>query len=223
MRKLRVFLVIALMVSAVLAIGYKKSEVDIASTVLTMPKEPLSDKEIEGLMQMVEEEKLARDVYLKLYEMWKVQIFKNISGSEQVHMNAVVALIEKYGLENPIEKLKIGEFASKEMKELYEKLIDQGSKSLIDALKVGMAVEDLDIKDLNDLLKLTDNADIKFVYENLKKGSQNHLRSFYEMLTRYGGTYSPQYISKDEFEEIIQGNNSRGNGQSRGGRGKGRR
>jgi len=49
-----------------------------------------------------EEEKLARDVYLYLYEMWGTRIFDNISGSEQTHMNQVKTLLAKYNIPDPV-------------------------------------------------------------------------------------------------------------------------
>jgi hypothetical protein len=39
---------------------------------------------------MREEEKLAHDVYMTLYEKWGQQIFKNIAASEETHTNAVL-------------------------------------------------------------------------------------------------------------------------------------
>jgi len=51
-----------------------------------------------------EEEKLARDVYLYLYDMWGSSIFDNISVSEQAHMDAIKTLIDRYGLDDPAEE-----------------------------------------------------------------------------------------------------------------------
>ena len=39
----------------------------------------LTEAEIEGLLEMREEEKLAQDVYLYFYDLYKTPIFKNIS------------------------------------------------------------------------------------------------------------------------------------------------
>ena len=43
---------------------------------------------------MREEEKLARDVYLTLYDIWGTPAFNNIASSEQTHMDAVLMLID---------------------------------------------------------------------------------------------------------------------------------
>jgi hypothetical protein len=68
-----------------------------------LPVEPLSLQEEESLLFMREEEKLARDVYLYLYDIWEDQIFLNISNSEQQHTDAVLGLIKKYNLPDPAD------------------------------------------------------------------------------------------------------------------------
>ena len=86
---------------------------------------------------------------------------------------------------------------------MYNKLVEEGSKSIESALKVGAAIEEIDIIDLQKHLAETNKKDIKLVYENLMKGSRNHLRAFTSNLAKYGITYEPQYLSKEEYEEII--------------------
>ena len=81
------------------------------------------------------------------------------------------------------------------MKELYEELILKGEKSIEDALAVGAAIEEIDILDLVEQLSdVVKSEDIAFVYENLKKGSENHLRAFTKNLNRYGIEYQPVYL-----------------------------
>jgi len=175
-----------------------------------LPKQPISEEEKEGLIEMREEEKLARDVYLTLYNKWKLQIFKNIAKSEQTHTDSVKYLLDRYGIEDPVKSDEIGKFSNPKFEQLYKDLVEKGSKSEVDALMVGATIEDLDIADLEHWLNKTDNEDIKFVYENLMKGSRNHLRAFVRMLNNYGVNYSPQYISKEEYEQIINSQMERG-------------
>lgn len=163
----------------------------------------LTAEEVEDLLHMREEEKLARDVYITLYDMYKIQVFSNISKSEQTHMNAVKTLIDKYQLKDPVTDDGIGKFSNPKFTELYNTLIERGKKSVVDAITVGALIEDLDIKDLQEALKRTDKSDIKLVYENLMKGSKNHIRAFIRQLQRYGETYTPTYITKEELEAIL--------------------
>jgi len=115
---------------------------------------------------MREEEKLAHDVYVTLYEQWGLPIFQNISQSEQAHTEAVKALLERYGVADPATGT-IGTFSNPELQSLYTDLIARGSQSLVEALKVGVAIEELDILDLQERLVQTDNADIQQVFNNL--------------------------------------------------------
>lgn len=175
-----------------------------------LPLEPLSEMEKSSLIFMREEEKLARDVYLYLYNQWNLAVFNNIASSEQSHTDAVLALLNKYSIDDPVSTDEIGVFANEDLQTLYNQLITQGSGSLLDSLIVGATIEDLDIYDLNTASEQLDNQDILMIYVNLTKGSRNHMRSFYNQILMQNGTYEPQYISEAEFEAIINSAMERG-------------
>ena len=169
----------------------------------SLPIEPLSNDELTSLSFMREEEKLARDVYITLYSKWSVNIFNNISSSEQTHMDAVLLLLKKYNLTDPVGSNAVGVFNNATLQNLYNQLVAQGNNSVLDAYKVGATIEDLDIFDLKNALLNNDNQDIKLVYDMLTKGSRNHMRSFYKNILNTGGSYTPQYITQAEFDAII--------------------
>lgn len=184
--------------------GSKGNQTELSTIIASLQYQELSTNEINGLILMREEEKLARDVYQTLYEEWGLAIFSNIALAEQRHMNAIKSLLDKYGLTDPVDGLGVGEFYSPEMKALYDTLVGEGKQSLVDALTVGAKIEDLDIYDLYNLLDETDNADIKTVYENLAKGSRNHLRAFAYQLSIRGLTYlASDYLTQEEIDAII--------------------
>ena len=169
-----------------------------------LPKEDLSAEERAGLSFMREEEKLAHDVYISLYSKWGTKIFTNIAASEQTHTDAVLLLLEKYALEDPVGSNEIGVFSDKVLQELYDDLIESGNVSQTEALMVGTAVEEIDILDLlTQLDSYVDNEDIELVYESLLKGSRNHLRAFVKNLANKGITYAPRYMSQEAYDEII--------------------
>ena len=118
-------------------------------------------------------------------------------------MDAILLLLNKYNLLDPVANNFAGVFANGTLQNLYNQLTTQGSASSLDALKVGATIEDLDIYDLKTALTKVDNQDIRLVYENLMKGSRNHLRSFYSNILVAGGTYTPQFITQAEFDAII--------------------
>lgn len=137
----------------------------------------------EGLIFMREEEKLARDVYKALAAKWKLRVFSNIAQSEQRHMDAIKVLLTRYGLTDPAEKTAAGIFINKGLKDLYQQLLDKGSKSVKDAYEVGKLIEETDIADLDrHLAQLTTESDIRRVYSNLRQGSVQHLAAFTRFL-----------------------------------------
>ncbi len=174
-----------------------------SSVVANLPYEELSAEEELGIIRMREEEKMARDVYASLYELWQAAIFNNISQSEQRHMNAVKVLIDKYDIIDPVVDPTVGVFTDNEFQGLYESFVEQGTLSLIDALKAGATIEEIDISDLQSLISQTDNLDIKTVYQNLLKGSRNHLRAFAYQLSLNGETYEAQSLTEEELEAIL--------------------
>jgi hypothetical protein len=172
--------------------------------------ENLSESEKKWLIHMREEEKLARDVYQTLGQKWGIQIFTNIAASEQTHTNAVKSLIYSYGLIDPVKDDSVGVFTSPELQKLYADLIEKGYRSSLDALIVGATIEDLDINDLKTAMQETKMTDIIEVYQNLQRGSRNHLRAFSRQITSRGGSYSPEYISQIDYDNIINSQQERG-------------
>lgn len=138
----------------------------------------LTDVEIEYITYMREEEKLARDVYLTLYDLYSARIFGNISESEQRHMDAFKRLIDKHGLTDPVENDDIGEFTNPDFAKLYGELVEMGKQSYCGALQVGISIEELDINDLELALNDVTAQDITRVFNNLLAGSYNHLNAF---------------------------------------------
>jgi hypothetical protein len=142
----------------------------------------LTQEEIDGILFMREEEKLAHDVYVKFYDLYANKIFLNISLSEQRHTEAVLRLINLYNLEDPAKE-GIGEFKNQELQDLYDLLMSMGT-DLISALKVGVLIEETDIEDITALMEQTEVKNILQVYGNLLNGSLNHLKSFESTLDK---------------------------------------
>ena len=186
----------------------------LGSNVMLFQTEPLSSEEEAALLKMREEEKLARDVYLTLRDKWQLLIFDDIAASEQNHTDQIKMLIDKYGLNDPVVDDSVGAFTQEEFSALYTDLVELGSSSIENALKVGATIEDLDINDLNHELAVTDNDDIRVVFNNLKNGSYNHMRAFVGALEAYGSSYTPQYITEDEFNTILSYSQGHGYGHS---------
>ena len=150
----------------------------------------LTEAEERYILYMREEEKLARDVYLTLYELWGAEIFANISESEQRHMDAIKRLITRYGLVDPVVDDTLGSFINPDFELLYNQFVTDGTESLEQALNAGVYIEGLDIADLDQALQETSMRAVRRVFQNLLNGSYNHLSAFQRNIEA-GGTECP--------------------------------
>ena len=198
----------------------------------------LNDGEEAHLSFMRSEEKLARDVYLTLDGIYPEQpVFYRIAKTaEQTHTDKVLDILLTFGLDDPEPATlpgtlpptkQIGVFENPYFAEYFREkfllLIGKAEVSLLEALKVGALIEELDMKDINycngiiyDVfgfpeplpdycgLTVTDVRALENTLGNLLAGSENHLCAF---ISRIGpmsdGCYKAQYLEQDEVWDII--------------------
>lgn len=196
-KSISLFIVLGLAV-----LSCKKEEETITNLEEIPVESELNAVELEMLHYMMEEEKLAYDVYVTLYDIHGITIFNNISKSETSHIEAVNKLLTKYNITNTASSTR-GVYNIDHIQELYDALIAKGSTSVVEALTVGAIIEDVDIYDLEEYLGKTSNKDIQSVFEFLNCGSRNHMRGFIAQLDLQNANYTPQYITQDHFDEII--------------------
>ena len=189
------------------------SSANLNYAIALLPLEVLNAYESSSLTYMREEEQLAQNVYRQLNNIWGAQtrVFGNVSQSEASHTEAIRQLLVRYSLTDPASNLAEGVFENQTLQQLYATLIQQGNVSYLDALKVACAIEEIDILDLQNALVNVDNQDVRIVYDNLTKGSRNHLRSFVNALSMIGVTYAPQYLTTATYNAIITTPIERGN------------
>jgi len=138
------------------------------------------------LLFMWEEERLARDVYNVMYAKWGSKIFTSIAtNGEQTHIDSIKSMIDKYAVSTTgyTQPAVAGVFVNQDLQALYNTLVAKGNVSVTEAYKVGQLIEITDIEDLDIRLLPTDlPADIRTVYEALRKGSESHLAAFNKQL-----------------------------------------
>ncbi len=162
--------------------GCGGSDSNIIDTNSTDTTVALTDEQKYTLLYMYQEEKVARDVYYYLGEIYTTEnTFAYIQTSEQRHMDACEKLCIKYGIDiSQVDESVYGEFILPELQTLYDTLIAQGEPTLRAALEVGILIEETDITDLDDAIaSMPSNAsDIIRVFSNIQEGSLNHLEAF---------------------------------------------
>jgi len=189
-------------------VGQGEGQYDSADELIALfddlPTAPLSDEELAGLLFMIEEERLARDLYMALGETWNLAVFGAIARSEAQHIETLESFAERYGIETPQDSNESGSFVDDDLSRLYDALLARGAVSVTEALAAAAEVEDRDIYDLERLIGESDNDDLRIAYQNLAKGSRNHLRSFVAQLERLNTTYTAQHIDPAYLDRILR-------------------
>lgn len=166
----------------------------------------LSDYDKTALLYMLEEEKLAHDVYVKMYEKWELMPFSNIPKSESYHIQVIKDILESNSIDYKIYE-ENGKFYNSELQNIFDELVEYGNISLENSLKVGAKIEELDIFDLENYLLKIENSEIKSTFNILIMGSKNHLRAFHRNLVSRTFEYTPSYITFDYYNSIINSKN----------------
>ena len=101
---------------------------------------------------MREEEKLAHDVYALFAAQYDgnapgANIFGRIAESETRHMAAVLKLLNTYGLVDPAQP-EPGVFLDEDLQALYATLVAVGQQGQVEALGVGVLIEQKDMTDI---------------------------------------------------------------------------
>jgi hypothetical protein len=135
----------------------------------------------QNLAYIIEEEKLAYDVYTVLGDLWGSRTMSNITNSEASHQSQVATLLVAYGIADP-RSSEIGVFTNPDLQSLYNTLIAQGSVSEQAAMEVGVFIEETDIADLDAMMATISEQDVLTVLESLRSGSVNHLAAFERQL-----------------------------------------
>lgn len=162
------------------------------------------------LLRMREEEKLARDVYTQLAKTSKLTIFRNISRAESQHMQSVERLIRGGG-GGALNDVPVV-FVFPEYQRLHDSLVASGTRSPLDAMKVGARIEEMDIADLRRMLTQTNDPQVRQVMERLMQGSQNHLRAFAAQIAKKGASYNAEFLTQADFDQIAS-SSGQGHGQ----------
>ena len=133
------------------------------------------------LLYLIEEEKLAHDVYTVLGETWGGNTFSNILASENTHQDQVLNLLNTYGLTDP-RSSEMGVFTNPDLQALFDQLIAQGMSSQSEAYRVGVLIEETDITDLTSAINSTTDPAVVATLEKLRSASESHLAAFSKKL-----------------------------------------
>jgi len=175
---------------------------------LVAPSPNLDLKEIDFLLKMYEEEKLARDVYVSFYNKYNIEFFKNTSQAQQIQMNQIACLLKHYNLKYKATERE-GIFNDLNIQQHYFDFKEQGDISVSDAIKASATIEDLNLFDLGEYMSFTKNPAILAIFKHLSCGAKNHLRNFVNVLKVKNETYLPKHITEKEYKRIVKKKNEK--------------
>ncbi|WP_297431267.1 DUF2202 domain-containing protein [Sulfurimonas sp.] len=209
-----------------------------------LPSPSLTQPLKDSLAYMGNEERLAHDVYLNLYDYQQSngieikQLYNIATNSESKHIAIVQSLVQRYAL-NATDLTDVNEtvvndnnmsattmprgvYDIQKIQDLYDSLYALGQNSQEDALKVGCMVEVTDIDDLDKYITQAQDSnatDIEAAFNTLRDGSYNHYWAFDKALKNIGVT-NGCYYEGDELltnkEGIYPQNENGQNGQGNG-------
>jgi hypothetical protein len=145
----------------------------------------LSDAEVATLVWMREEEKLARDMYITLNTYFPAKIFVNIAAAEQRHFDAIGKKLVLYDIADPATDV-VGTFTNPDLQGVYDDLLALGMVNYVEALKVGVTIEETDLADLEAAIDGTSSVPLARTYLHLLTGSEHHLAAFTRALAKAG-------------------------------------
>lgn len=171
--------------------------------VSSLPTYALSQTQLDTLVYMWNEEKLAKDVYIALNAVQPSNQLSNIATrAETQHQLSMESLLSKYNLMSTIvasyntanntaistlAEIPAGVYTLSPLQTLYNTLYAQGSLSKQAALETGCKVEVTDVNDLNaDLITAGSAQDLVSIFNNLRFGSYNHYWAFDNGLKKLG-------------------------------------
>ena len=145
----------------------------------------LSEDQKEMLFFIYQEEKVARDLYITLAEIYRNEnIFVSTKISEQRHVDSARRLCNQYGVKTShVDEDTVGKFELEVLQTLYDACKETGKRSLHDALEISEFIEVTNMDDLEQA-SVGMPSDVVSVYQDLKESSLNHLDAFQAALYR---------------------------------------
>ncbi len=145
----------------------------------------LTKAEQANLMEIMNHEKLARDVCKTIYKQWKTCTFHDVLYVKQMDMDRIKDFLVTHKVLCPL-KNETGKFPTPNLNQLYLKLTQRANKSLADAIGVCLCIEKTNAKLINRCLCEKCAPETKILLRNLLKDSQSHIKKFSDCLKRIG-------------------------------------
>lgn len=142
------------------------------------PTGALTDAQKTTLAALMEEQKLAHDLYDAFANAYATSVFGCVSSEVSTQLTATGNLLTLYAVADPTAGQPPGKFTSAAIQQQYESLLAQGTTSLDSASAAARSLESTSIADLTAAATDLSAPDVLQLYANLLEASQRHLAAF---------------------------------------------
>jgi hypothetical protein len=136
----------------------------------------LSDAEKAGLIEMVEVEKLHRDVYQLMNIQSPCDLFAELCNCDGDFMEQLASKIKKYKLENPLNGYASGSYANKKYQNTYDAYMNIPDPNLMKILEFASDMEKQAISVVENQVELAQSEEMKVLFSNILEQSRCQLQ-----------------------------------------------
>jgi hypothetical protein len=176
----------AFLVLAAAPPGQAQSRNEAFERIVRMERESLDDRERASMRYMLQVHKMARDVYLQYFDLWKVGLFSELAHGKQLNMDAMLELMRKYDLAPQVRPEEFGQFSDRKFSKQYSNFLQTGRLSMFEALRAAGTIENLCLFDASNQMERTDNQDLRRAYALFMQESRDNLQRIKKLLNLYG-------------------------------------
>lgn len=153
-------------------------------------------------LKLYQEEKMAFDLYGEFYERWSLNVFNTIQQREAKHVWCVERIMDNYGYKYRTNT-NTGLYQDKEIQKLYDELTVKGCISDLAALEAAAYIKEKHIAQLRERIRYQEDGYVVKVIFLMESAAQSHLKAFVKSIRLSGSDYSPQFLTEDEFCNIM--------------------
>lgn len=181
MKKLKMYAILSIMSLAMIFVSCSKD--DDVNVPYTPSANELNDAEKSGLIELVEIEKLHRDVYDNMNISNPCELFENLCNCDGNFMELLADKIEIYELDNPLTGNEKGVFSNNDIQIKYNHFLSISNSEMMDILTF---VKDMEVQALlrieEQINLMEGNADISEIYLNMLEESRCQISSIVDKI-----------------------------------------
>jgi hypothetical protein len=199
MKTLKFYAVATLVALAMVFVSCSKDELDTPFyTADNGVSKTLNNFEKNGLVSLLEKEKMHRDVYTWMNTQFPSEVFTQLAERDGHYMEVLSIKVDKYGIANPTVGKLPGEFVDASVQNQYNDFIRITTGDLVAMINKAQAMEEALIAEVQEQQStLSGNTDIGQVYDGLLQESISQLNSLKNDTKGLIHIYAPTNPIKD--------------------------